>query len=108
MDIITLKNGAKIELDYSFLTIQYLEDYKGGLKALKKDLKLKRNQLKMFSLLIYAAIRSNYTETLTFDEAVKLFDMKDLQTLINFYNKNLLDQDNFKKKGKKFIQPIKI
>ena len=45
--IITLKNGKKIELEWSFLVMQYLEDYEGGLKKLKKDMEQRNNLLKI-------------------------------------------------------------
>ena len=33
---ITLKNGKNIDLDWSFLVLEYLEEYEGGIKAIKK------------------------------------------------------------------------
>lgn len=34
--VITLRNGKNIELIWSFLILQYLEDYEGGLKQNSK------------------------------------------------------------------------
>ena len=100
MEIITLKNGEKIELQYSFLIMQYLEEYDGGLKKLKNDLEKKINLVKIQSLFIFAAVRANYDEKITFQEAVRLVDMKDLPKINQFYKKNFEEQDNFQKKRK--------
>ena len=64
MRILTLKNGDKIELQWSFLIMQYLEDYEGGLKKLKADMQAKKNLLKVQSLFIYSAVRANYDKKL--------------------------------------------
>ncbi len=99
--ILTLKNGKKIELEYSFLTLQYLEDYEGGLKKLKSDLKCKKNLLRIYSLFIYATVRSNYDEKLTLEETVKLVDVKDIPLIQKFLEENFEKQNELKKKGKK-------
>lgn len=108
MSIITLKNGKKIELEWSFLVMQYLEDYDGGLKKLKVDMKTKKNLLKIESLFIYAAVRSNYDEPLGFQEAVRLVKMEDINTINKFFEENLKKQNDFKKKGQKFIPQKKL
>lgn len=102
MAIITLKNGKKIELEWSFLVMQYLEDYEGGLKQLKIDMKQKRNLLKIESLFIYAAIRANYDEKLGYQEAIRLVKMEDINTINKFFEENLRTQNDFKKKGQKY------
>ncbi len=35
-NILKLKNGDNIKLEWSFLVLEYLEEYPGGMKALKK------------------------------------------------------------------------
>lgn len=101
--ILNLKNGARIELQWSFLIMQYLEEYEGGLKALKEDMKRKRNLLKIQNLFIYAAVRGNYDEPLTYQEAVRQVEFKDVEKINKFYNDNFKNQDEFKKKDQKFI-----
>lgn len=103
MLMITLKNGAKLELQWSFLIMQYLEDYEGGLKKLKEDMRRKQNLLKIQSLFIYAAVRANYDETLGYQEAVRLVDMNDINKINKFYEDNFKEQEEFKKKQQKFI-----
>ena len=100
--IITLKNGRKIEPEWSFLVMQYLEDYEGGLKKLKKDMDQKNNLLKIQSLFIYAAVRANYEETITFQEAVKLVEFKDIFKINSFFKENLEKQEEFKKKESRY------
>ena len=102
MAIITLKNGKKIELVWSFLVMQYLEDYEGGLKQLKIDMKQKKNLLKIESLFIYAAVRANYDEKLGYQEAIRLVKMEDIKTINKFFEENLRTQNDFKKKGQKY------
>ena len=102
MAIITLKNGKKIELEWSFLAMQYLEDYEGGLKQLKIDMKQKKNLLKIESLFIYAAVRANYDEKLGYQEAIRLVKMEDINTINKFFEENLRTQNDFKKKGQKY------
>ena len=105
--ILTLKNGKKIELEFSFLTLQYLEDYDGGLKKLKFDIKHKKNLMRIYSLFIYSVIRSNYDEKLSLEEAVKLVDVKDIPSIQKFLEENFEEQNEFKKKGKKSIHQKK-
>lgn len=103
MEIITLRNGQNIELVWSFLMMQYLEDYEGGLKKLQKDMRTRQNLLKMQSLFIYATVRANYDEKLGFQEAVRLVDVKDIEKINKFVRENLEAQNDFKKKDQKFI-----
>lgn len=102
--VLILTNGDRIELEYSFLTIQYLEDYEGGLKKLQLDCKHKRNMLRIMSLFIYAAVRSNYDKKVTFNEAVKLVNVKDVPKIQEFFEENFKTQEEFKKKGKRSTQ----
>ena len=98
MEIIKLKNGQKIELQWSFLILQYLEDYEGGFKRLKSDIKMKKNQLKIMSLFIYTAVRANYDEKLSYQEAIRLVPTTEIQKIVNFFEKNIKEQAEFKKK----------
>lgn len=103
MRILTLKNGDKIELQWSFLIMQYLEDYEGGLKKLKADMKAKKNLLKVQSLFIYSAVRANYDKKLGYQEAIRLVNVNDLSLINDFFKENFENQENFKKKDQKFI-----
>ena len=106
--IIKLKNGQKIELEYSFLVMQYLEDYKngedngGGLIQLKKDLKAKKNKVAIQGQFIYAAIRSVVDQPLTYQEALRLVDMKEIPKINKFFEEEFEKQDEFQKKTTKF------
>lgn len=103
MRILTLKNGDKIELQWSFLIMQYLEDYEGGLKKLKADMQAKKNLLKVQSLFIYSAVRANYDKKLGYQEAIRLVNVNDLSLINDFFKENFENQENFKKKDQKFI-----
>lgn len=103
MRILTLKNGDKIELQWSFLIMQYLEDYEGGLKKLKADIQTKKNLLKVQSLFIYSAVRANYDKKLGYQEAIRLVNVNDLSLINDFFKENFENQENFKKKDQKFI-----
>lgn len=103
MQVIKLKNGKTIELVWSFLIMQYLEDYEGGLKKLKKDMSTKQNLLKIESLFIYSAVRANYDEKLGYQEAIRLVEMNDVEIINEFFKTNLMAQNEFKKKDQKFI-----
>ena len=103
MRILTLKNGDKIELQWSFLIMQYLEDYEGGLKKLKADMQAKKNLLKVQSLFIYSAVRANYDKKLGYQEAIRPVNANDLSLINDFFKENFENQENFKKKGQKFI-----
>lgn len=105
--IITLTNGVKVELKWSMLVLEYLEQYDGGLSQIKKDMKSKTHQLKLQNIMIYAAIRANYDEPLTYHETIRLFQFKDLNKINSFFEKNLQELDEFKKKGQKYIPPKK-
>ena len=103
MRILTLKNGDKIELQWSFLIMQYLEDYEGGLKKLKADMQTKKNLLKVQSLFFYIAVNANYDKKLGYQEAIRLVNVNDLSLINDFFKENFENQENFKKKDQKFI-----
>ena len=88
--------------------MQYLEDYEGGLKQLKIDMKQRKNLLKIESLFIYAAVRANYDEKLGYQEAIRLVKMEDINTINKFFEENLRTQNDFKKKDQKYIPRKKL
>lgn len=97
--IIKLKNGQQIKLEYSFLTLQYLDDYEGGYIQLEKDLKNKKNVLKATCYILYALLNSSIEDAnLTYKQAVNLVYFKDVQKCINFLLDNLKNEAAFKKK----------
>ncbi len=103
--IIKLKNGKKIELEYNYLVMQYLDEYKGGeengggLKELKKDIQNKKNLIAIQGIFIYASVRSAVEEPLTYQEALRLIDINDLTKINDFYNKEFEKQNEFQKKN---------
>lgn len=105
--VITLKNDKKIDLQWSFLVLEYLEEYTteegSGINQLRKDIKKKKNSLKINNYFIYAIIRANIDEPLTYREAVCLLRTKDYPTIKNFIEANLNELEEFKKKDKSYI-----
>ncbi len=103
--IITLKNGKKIELEYNFLVMQYLDEYKGGeengggINQLKKDMQHKKNMIAIQGIFLYASVRAALDEPLTYQEAIKLVNMNDLPKINEFYNKEFEKQNEFQKKS---------
>lgn len=102
-DIITLKNGKRVELEWSFLVLEYLEEYPGGIKELTKDIKFKRNEIKINNIFCYASIRANIDEPLTYHEILKLIDLKSLKTILKFIEKNADELEEFKKKEQTYL-----
>ena len=80
---ITLKNGEKIKLEISGITLEYLEEYPNGIEQFKKDARGEvdsaGNTRKMSAVnqMIYAVIASNYDKPLTYRQAVRLVDIND-------------------------------
>lgn len=101
--VITLKNGVKIELEWSFLVMQYLEEYEGGLRALKEDMRRREHLMKIQNIFLYAAVRANYDPVLSYNDAIKLIDFKDVDPINKFYQKAFEEQEMFKKKDQKFV-----
>lgn len=100
--IITLKNGQNIELDWNFLVLEYLEEYEGGLKALKRDINAQVNQMKIHNHFLYAIIRANYDDPLTYRQAVSLVNTKDTDKIGTFIKENMQNLEEFKKKEVKY------
>lgn len=97
-DIIILKNGKRIKLEWNFLVLEYLEEYEGGLKAIQQDIKFKRNELKVSNMLCYAVINANIDDPLTYREILRLLNLKSLRNIMKFVEKNKKEFDEFKKK----------
>ena len=83
MEII-LKNGEKLNLDWSPVVIEYLEDYDGGLKQLKNDLESKENPFRIFNFIIYSFIAAVYPIDIGYREALSLVDPNDLEKIVDF------------------------
>lgn len=109
--VITLRNNKKIDLQWSFLVLEYLEEYKteegSGINQLRKDIEKKKNNLKINNYFIYAIIRANVDEPLTYREAVCLLKTKDYPTIKKFIEANLNELEEFKKKDKNYIRQEK-
>lgn len=102
-DILTLKNGKKIKLEWSFLVLEYLEEYPGGAKKLEKDIRARDNELKVNNYLCYAVIKANIDEPLTYTDIIKLVDLKVLRKILNFIEKNSKEFEDFKKKDQTYL-----
>ena len=93
MEII-LKNGEKIILEVSSLLLEYLEDYRGGLKQLLKDAQGEKDNngytrtMYATNQLLYAVIASNYDIPLTKRQAVKLVKLEDINRILEFIIEN--------------------
>lgn len=106
--VITLKNNKKLDLKWSFLVLEYLEEYStdegSGIVQIRKDISKKKNQLKIYNFFTYAIIRANLDEPLTYREAVSLVEFKDYQKIVKFIENNLHELEEFKKKDRKYTQ----
>lgn len=106
--VITLKNNKKLDLKWSFLVLEYLEEYStdegSGIVQIRKDISKKKNQLKIYNFFTYAIIRANIDEPLTYREAVSLVEFKDYKKIVNFIENNLHELEEFKKKDRNYTQ----
>lgn len=109
--VITLKNNKKLDLKWSFLVLEYLEEYStdegSGIVQIRKDISKKKNQLKIYNFFTYAIIRANIDEPLTYREAVSLVEFKDYQKIVKFIENNLHELEEFKKKDRNYTQAQK-
>ena len=108
--ILTLKNGDRVEMQWSLQVMEFLDEYqssdnKTGYNQFVKDMNTNKNQLRIMNTLIYAVIRANYEKPLTYSEVLKLVNFKDYERLTKFIEKNLMELDEFKKKDQKYINP---
>ena len=94
MEII-LKNGQKINLEISSLILEYVEDYKGGLKQLLEDAQGKADEngytraMYATNHLLYSVIASNYDEELTYRQAIRLVRIEDIEKIVKFVIENV-------------------
>ena len=102
-NILKLKNGDNIKLEWSFLVLEYLEDYPGGMEMLKKDMSSKQHQVRISNYFCYAVINANYEKKVTYEEAVKLIDLKGLQKILRFIENNENEFKEFKKKDQTYL-----
>lgn len=95
---IILTNGETIDLTYNFLILKYLEQYPGGIKKMKQDMKNERNNMNLACSFVYAVIRANYSKTLTYENALRLVPIPDIYKIYNWLEKEMKAQEEFKKK----------
>lgn len=103
-NIITLKTGVNLRLEWNFLVLEYLEEREGSLNALEKRINaMKSNkttgQLKLVNSFIYAVIQANHEEVLTYKQTIKLVDPNDYDKIFRFIVSELEKENDFKKKG---------
>lgn len=93
--LITLKNGQDLELEVNSLILEYIEEYDGGIEQLLKDAKGEKNAdgytktMYAANHLIYSIIASNYDSEITYRQAIKLVDFKDVEKVVNFLTTEL-------------------
>lgn len=97
---IQLKNGENIILEVTPLFLEYIEDYKGGIKQLLKDAQGQKDKngytktMYATNQLLYATIASNYDTPLTYRQAVRLVKLEDIKQIIEFIDKNIPEETN--------------
>ncbi|MCI8655400.1 MAG: hypothetical protein HFJ48_06000 [Clostridia bacterium] len=79
---IELKNGERLILEVSSLTLEYVQDYEGGFEQLVKDAKIK--SMYAVNQLLYAIVASNYDKPLTYRQAVRLVKLEDIDKIMQF------------------------
>lgn len=103
-NVLILKNSKHINLEWSFLVLEYLEEYPGGIRELRKDIKLKRNEIKVNNMLCYAVVKANIDEVLTYNEIIKLLDLKAIRKILEFVKSNEEELSEFKKKDQIYLK----
>lgn len=92
---IELKNGEKIILEVTPLTLEYFEDYEYGIEQLIKDSQGEKDETgrtrRMYAVnqLLYSIIASNYDNPLTYRQAVKLVKLEDIDKILDFIIKSV-------------------
>ena len=102
-NILKLKNGVNIKLEWNFLVLEYLEDYPGGLKGIEKDMKTHMHEVRVSNYFCYAVISANYDKKVTYEEAIKLIDLKALKRILKFIRDNENEFNEFKKKDQTYL-----
>ncbi len=106
---IELKNGEKLILEVTSITLEYLEDYKGGIDQLKKDAQGQKDingytkRMYATNQLLYAIIASNYETPLTYRQAVRLVKLEDIEPILDFIIQNIPKTDNKTEKNNSFL-----
>ena len=85
---IILKNGKKINLEWSLLVLEYLDDYEGGYEALIEEVKNSQSIMFACNQIVYAVISANYDEPITYRQAISLVNVNDTQKIIDFVIEN--------------------
>lgn len=97
---INLKNGEKLILEVTPLFLEYVEDYKGGVKQLLKDAQGQEDEngytktMYATNQLLYAIIASNYDTPITYRQAVRLVNLEDINQILKFIENNTPNEDN--------------
>ena len=97
---VELKNGETIILEVTPITLEYLEDYRGGIEQLKKDAQGQKDingytkRMYATNQLLYTIIASNYEKPLTYRQAVRLVKLEDIEPILNFMIKNTSKNNN--------------
>lgn len=92
---IELKNGENLILEVTPLILEYIEDYKGGIGQLKKDVQGEKDKngytktMYATNQLLYAVIASNYDTPLTYRQAVRLVKLEDIEKIAKFVTDNI-------------------
>lgn len=92
---IQLKNGENMILEVTPLFLEYIEEYKGGLKQLKMDARGDFDEngytkaMYATNQLLYAIIASNYNAPLTYRQAVRLVRLEDMKKIVDFVIENI-------------------
>ena len=86
---ITLKNGETVDLIWSAIVLEYLEDYEGGIKQLQKDIEEQNGNFRTFNFVIYSMLSAVYPKRLSYREAVGLVDINDYDKIITFIVQNV-------------------
>ena len=102
---IQLKNGEKLILEVTSLTLEYFEDYEDGTEQLIKDAQGQKDEdgrtRRMYAVnqILYSIIASNYDKPLTYRQAVRLVKLEDIERILNFIIKNTPSNNAKEKKG---------
>ena len=96
--VIVLTNGMHVNLSWSMLVLEYLEEYPGGVSQIEKDIKARRHEIKLNNMLCYAVIRANIDKPMTYTEIIQLLDIKCVRTILELVKENCDMFDEFKKK----------
>lgn len=85
---ITLKNGETVRLTWNWLTVERIEEVVGSLEGLTKKGMKKRGQAKTAGDIVYAVVQSCLDKEYQRNELLKLIDVDDFESIIQFVVKN--------------------